>query len=73
MVKGSKEINSETMIGQSSCITENSGICQVSQTTRGTSLMFTVTNIVLSGFGYDSAANGDADGDDESTGRKIGR
>ena len=62
---------SNTQIGSSSCLTDGTGICQVSKTTRGTSITFNVTGIVLSQHGYDADENHDADGDIESTGTSI--
>ncbi len=52
-----------------SCTTGASGQCSVSATAKNniTSVTYTVTNVTASGYVYNSAANGDLDGDSNGT------
>jgi hypothetical protein len=49
--------------GSSSCITDEFGQCEVSQSTRGNMLTFTITGLAGSNHEYESASNHDSDGD----------
>ena len=56
-------------IGSSSCTTDSSGVCQVTQSTRATTINFQVTGIIKDGSNYSQLDNYDIDGD--SDGDKI--
>jgi subtilisin family serine protease len=57
---------STTNLGSSSCLTDNTGTCQVSKTTRGSSMTFSVTGIIKDGFSY-VGSNHDIDSDSDGT------
>jgi hypothetical protein len=57
---------SNTQIGSSSCLTDSTGTCQVSKTTRESSMTFSVTGIVKDGFPY-VGPNHDIDSDSDGT------
>ncbi len=62
--------------GTASCITNASGICQITKNglnTKTTSVTFTVSNVSLSGFTYNAAANHDPDGDSNGTSLTISK
>ncbi len=71
-VRGDWFDESGKLIGSSTCTTGSTGIvgtCKVSKTTRGLSLTFKVTDIVMTGNNYDETMNDDIDSD--STGTEI--
>ena len=51
--------------GSDSCITNANGICQTSISTRGSTLTFTVSNIVGTGFEYSAGDNHDVNGNSD--------
>ena len=55
--------------GSRTCITNNSGVCQVAVSVADSvaSVRFTVTNVTAPGYTYDAAANHDPDGDSNGT------
>jgi subtilisin family serine protease len=62
--------------GTASCITNASGICQITKnglSTKTTSVTFTVSNVSLSGLIYNAAANHDPDGDSNGTSLTISK
>jgi subtilisin len=62
--------------GSASCVTNAFGQCTVSKsasTKRSSSVTFTVTNVSLTGWTYDSSANSDPDGDSDGTNIVVNR
>jgi len=53
--------------GSDSCVTDSLGQCEVTQSTKGTTLTFTVTSLSGTDIVYDSTANNDPDGDSDGT------
>jgi hypothetical protein len=62
--------------GTASCVTNASGLCQVTKTGLGgkvTSVKFTITGVTRSGLTYTASANHDPDGDSTGTAIVVSR
>jgi serine protease AprX len=62
--------------GTDSCITNASGVCQITRTglnSKSTSVTFTVSNVTQASLSYESSANHDPDGDSDGTSLTISK